>query len=77
MKYIDAADILIARGGFCFFVLENRKVLSKIKTKRGIAMIRVMLGCNYWDSVSGTDMCKNWNEDVVRADLAALRRSYI
>lgn len=77
MKYIDTADILIARGGFCFFVLENRKLLSKIKTKRGIAMSKFMLGCNYWDSVSGTDMWKNWNEDVVRADLAALRRCYI
>ncbi len=40
-------------------------------------MSKFMLGCNYWDSVSGTDMWKNWNEDVVRADLAALRRSYI
>lgn len=36
-------------------------------------MSKFMLGCNYWDSVSGTDMWKNWNEDVVRADLAALK----
>lgn len=33
---------------------------------------KYMLGCNYWDSASGTDMWKNWNPDVVEKDLAAL-----
>lgn len=33
-----------------------------------------MLGCNYWDSASGTDMWKNWNEQVVEDDLAALEK---
>lgn len=31
-----------------------------------------MIGCNFWDSKSGTDMWKNWDEDSVRADLVAL-----
>ena len=31
-----------------------------------------MLGCNYWDSASGTEMWKNWQPDVVEKDLAAL-----
>ncbi len=33
-----------------------------------------LLGCNYWDSASGTDMWKNWNEGVVRSDLEALSK---
>ena len=36
-------------------------------------MSKFMLGCNYWDSKSGTDMWKNWDEDVVRDDLSALK----
>lgn len=32
-----------------------------------------MIGCNYWDSASGTDMWRNWKEEVVRKDLAALK----
>ena len=31
-----------------------------------------MLGCNYWDSASGTEMWKNWQPDVVEKDLEAL-----
>lgn len=31
-----------------------------------------MLGCNYWDSVSGTDMWKNWKPDEVEKDLISL-----
>lgn len=31
-----------------------------------------MLGCNYWDSKSGTDMWKNWDYDSVDDDLAKL-----
>ncbi len=33
-----------------------------------------LLGCNYWDSASGTDMWRNWNEEVVKADLEALAK---
>lgn len=33
-----------------------------------------LIGCNYWDSASGTDMWRNWNEDVVKADLEALSK---
>ena len=33
-----------------------------------------MIGCNYWDSKSGTDMWKNWDEAAVREDLAALAK---
>ncbi len=33
-----------------------------------------LLGCNYWDSASGTDMWKNWDESVIKADLAALKK---
>lgn len=32
-----------------------------------------LLGCNYWDSKSGTDMWKNWNEETVKGDLAVLK----
>jgi len=35
-------------------------------------MKNFMLGCNYWDSESGTDMWKNFSEDVVRDDIKAL-----
>ncbi|MBQ8508636.1 MAG: hypothetical protein IJ493_01900 [Clostridia bacterium] len=31
-----------------------------------------MIGCNYWDSTHGTDMWRDWNEQDVDADLAAL-----
>lgn len=37
-------------------------------------MAEFMIGVNYWDSTSGTDMWKNWNEDVVEKDLAALEK---
>lgn len=37
-------------------------------------MAEFMIGVNYWDSASGTDMWKNWNEDVVEKDLAALEK---
>ncbi len=30
------------------------------------------VGCNYWASHAGTNMWKDWNEDVVRADLKLL-----
>lgn len=32
-----------------------------------------LIGCNYWDSVSGTDMWRNWNEQVIEKDLTALQ----
>ena len=35
-------------------------------------MKKFMLGSNYWDSASGTDMWRNWNETVVDKDLQAL-----
>jgi endo-1,4-beta-mannosidase len=35
-------------------------------------MANFLLGVNYWDSVSGTDMWKNWSEEVVYNDLKAL-----
>lgn len=35
-------------------------------------MAKFLIGVNYWDSVSGTDMWKNWAEDVVYNDLKAL-----
>lgn len=31
-----------------------------------------LLGCNYWDSKSGVDMWKNWDENVIKEDLSAL-----
>ena len=31
-----------------------------------------MIGCNYWDSKSGTEMWVNWDEKTVDADLKAL-----
>lgn len=33
-----------------------------------------MIGCNFWDSKSGTDMWKYWDEASVRADLDALSK---
>ncbi len=36
-------------------------------------MNRFLLGCNYWDSKSGTEMWKNWDEKTVREDLTALK----
>jgi len=33
---------------------------------------RHMSGCNYWASHAGTEMWKDWREDVVRKDLKAL-----
>ncbi len=35
-------------------------------------MNEFVLGCNYWDSASGTDMWKKWQPDVVEKDLCAL-----
>ncbi len=32
-----------------------------------------MLGCNYWDSVSGTEMWRKWNPEEVKKDLDALQ----
>lgn len=37
-------------------------------------MAEFMIGCNYWDSASGTDMWKNWDESVVEQDLAVLEQ---
>lgn len=34
--------------------------------------MKFMIGCNYWDSASGTEMWKNWNEEVVESDLKVL-----
>ena len=34
--------------------------------------MKYMIGCNFWDSKSGTDMWKYWDEDSVRADVKAL-----
>lgn len=34
---------------------------------------RFLIGCNYWDSVSGTDMWKKWNPEQVEKDLDALQ----
>ena len=31
-----------------------------------------VIGVNYWDSKSGTDMWKNWDPAAVEEDLAAL-----
>lgn len=33
-----------------------------------------MIGCNYWDSRSGTEMWVNWDAQTVRKDLEALSR---
>ena len=33
-----------------------------------------LIGCNYWDSVSGTDMWKKWNPEEVEKDLDALEK---
>jgi len=35
---------------------------------------KFLIGCNYWDSVSGTDMWKNWNPVEVEKDLDALQK---
>lgn len=37
-------------------------------------MSAFLLGCNYWNSASGTDMWKNWDESVIKADLAELKK---
>lgn len=37
-------------------------------------MAKFMIGVNYWDSVSGTDMWKNWDEETVEQDLTALEK---
>ena len=34
--------------------------------------MKFMLGVNYWDSRSGTDMWRNYDADVIREDLRAL-----
>ena len=34
---------------------------------------KFLIGCNYWDSVSGTDMWKKWNPEEVEKDLDALQ----
>jgi endo-1,4-beta-mannosidase len=34
---------------------------------------KFLIGCNYWDSVSGTDMWKKWNPEQVKKDLDALQ----
>ncbi len=31
-----------------------------------------MIGCNYWDSVRGTNMWRDWDQSIVERDLAAL-----
>ena len=31
-----------------------------------------LIGCNYWDSATGTDMWRCWNPDVIEKDLDAL-----
>ena len=33
-----------------------------------------MIGCNYWDSKSGTEMWRNWDEDSVDKDLEVLKK---
>lgn len=33
-----------------------------------------MIGCNYWDSESGTDMWRKWNEKTVDSDLRELSK---
>ena len=35
---------------------------------------KFLIGCNYWDSVSGTDMWKNWNPVEIEKDLDALQK---
>jgi len=34
---------------------------------------KFLIGCNYWDSVSGTDMWKNWNPEEVQKDLDVMQ----
>lgn len=34
--------------------------------------MKYMIGCNYWDSRSGTEMWRNWNENSVADDLKCL-----
>lgn len=40
-------------------------------------MKNFMIGCNFWDSKSGTDMWKNFDEDSLRHDLTALSENGI
>lgn len=35
---------------------------------------KFLIGCNYWDSISGTDMWKKWNPEEVQKDLDALQK---
>lgn len=37
-------------------------------------MAEFMIGVNYWDSASGTDMWKKWDEETVEKDLSALEK---
>ena len=34
--------------------------------------MKYLIGCNYWDSVHGTDMWRFYDEEVIRKDVAAL-----
>ena len=34
-----------------------------------------MIGCNYWDGVHGTNMWRDFDEDVIRADVEALAKT--
>ncbi len=34
--------------------------------------MKFLVGCNYWDSKSGTDMWKNWDPEVIEKDLSVL-----
>ena len=36
-----------------------------------------MIGCNYWDSVHGTDMWRDYDHDIVEDDLRALSENGI
>lgn len=53
-------------------VLLVAPLVIKAEERESLSLIdsgRYVLGCNYWASHAGTDMWKNWQPDVVDADL--------
>ena len=50
------------------------KLYTSTTTAQGGTILEntFVIGVNYWDSKSGTDMWKNWDPAAVEEDLAAL-----
>ena len=74
---------MVSHQGLCYNIKKEwTKVIIALlslkfylkQTRRLHNMYNFLIGCNYWDSASGTDMWRNWNEDVIEKDLAALEQ---